>query len=79
MCIQKSAHFVYDHAFVFWMCEFQHAVTPSPIVTHSPAVMVRGVNVAAAVAIPVLLVLLLLVIGVVVGATLLIRSMFMLH
>ena len=43
------------------------AVTPSPTVIHSP-VMMGGVNVAAAVAIPVVLVLLLLlVIGVVVG------------
>ena len=41
------------------------AVSPNPTVTHSP-VMMRGVNVAAAVAIPVVLVLLLLVIGVVV-------------
>ena len=39
-------------------------VSPSPTVTHSP-VMMRGVNVAAAVAIPVVLLLLLLVIGVV--------------
>ena len=39
-------------------------VTPSPTVTQSPAMM-RGVNVAAAVAVPVVLLLLLLVIGVV--------------
>ena len=46
---------------------FNLTVTPSLIVTHSPGMM-GGVNVAAVVAIPVVLILLLvLVIGVVMG------------
>ena len=50
-------------------------VTPSPTVTQSP-VMMGGVNIAAAVAIPVVLVLLLLllVVGVVVGAVLYLKK-----
>ena len=45
---------------------FKHADSLSPMVTQSP-VMMGGVNVAAAVAIPVVLVLLLVLIGAVVG------------
>ena len=49
-----------------YVCLFDSTVTPSPTVTQSP-VMMGGVNIAAAVAIPVVLVLLLLLIGVVMG------------
>ena len=60
-----------------WSPSIVATVTPSPTVTQSP-VMMGGVNIAAAVAIPVVLViillLLLLVVGVVVGAVLYLKN-----